>query len=214
MLVILSFFFLKIDHRIPVYVLDTGIKEHYSYFCKDGLIDLTKKGMNDNVGHGWMVSKLIADSIDTTKYCISMVKWCDKCDSEDDSKNDFLVGLAYILKKYPKYLNISSGGKDRDYDEERILRLMQKKGTKITLAAGNDNQNLDKGCYYYPACYHLGKNFHVIGSNKNNGWSKSNYGAIVEEYLDGYFFDNNKKYYGTSFSAPRAMAKIINKDNK
>mgnify|MGYP006921284761 CR=1 FL=1 len=196
-----------IDNRIPIYVLDTGIKEDKSYLCKE-YKDMTGKGIKDVANHGWMVADLIGSNIDSTKYCIYMVKWCHTC----DNLGTYTDSLAYIIKQQPKYLNISAGGVDRDYFEEKMLKTMVDHGTKITVASGNNKFNLDKRCFYYPACYPI--NIHVVGALKTNKFDRGNYGHIVKEYLDGFYFDKktNITYYGTSFSAPRAMARIVNED--
>lgn len=177
------------EPRIKIVVIDTGLKvtkEILPYLCKYGHFSTQGNVFKDTIGHGTNVTGLIAERIDPKKYCILMIKYTNSFNS---NAKDYVASLRYIKSlDNVGFVNLSLGGTDIDTDELWVLDDLLRRGVKISVSAGNFNQDLDKNCNVFPACYStiFGSNFHVVGSSTQYaGRAYSNYGAVVKYHEDG-----------------------------
>jgi hypothetical protein len=62
---------------IRVAIIDTGIDftKVKANICKDGLIDLTKKGIRDSDGHGSNIVGIITSDLESTPYCLIILNY-------------------------------------------------------------------------------------------------------------------------------------------
>ena len=202
------------ETREKVLIVDTGISAKYvdkKYLCKDGEKSMFKT-MEDVHGHGSNVYGLIAENINSEKYCIVSLRIFG-----DDNKcsDDFCMGgLQEALKliredKNIKHLNLSLTGKSESLDELMIEEVL-KRGGYVTVAAGNQGEWLDAKCEYYPACYKLkikNPNFRVVG---NSGAISSNFGKIVTD-IEKAARVGNPSMTGTSQASAMLMGKLLKK---
>jgi hypothetical protein len=113
---------------------------------------------------------------------------------------------------------LSLSGLDFNQAEHDALQRAIAAGIKISVAAGNDRQNLDEVCNSFPACYakEFDPNmFHVVGSVEDPGRqsSFSNYGSIVHYIEDGED-KGNPPLKGTSQSSAIHMGKWASRQVK
>lgn len=199
------------DVPIKVAVIDTGYAGNYNIsMCKNGHRNFTKDVDADVIGHGTNVSFLIQKFAKNFKYCQIIVKFYDR-----NTNNNLIalkMSLMYVLnQKDIKYINISGGGKHPDPEERKLIEALLDENRIIVVAAGNHNTDLDKECNFYPACYD--ERIIVVGNgNQKDRHYRSNYGSIVDVYIDG----TNKgpkdlKLTGTSQSAAIYTGILINK---
>lgn len=176
------------ETRIKIAVIDTGVsvdKRIKPFLCKGGhmsLIDDNPLTDSHYSRHGTNVAGLIADSLDSTKECLLIIKFFG-----DNLKEDFFkkvrLSIQYATVQNVKFINMSLGGDGAsDLEKLAILEALEK-GIRIAVAAGNDRRNLDFKCYYYPACYRFNPSiFHVVGSYTGN---YSNIGKKITHLENG-----------------------------
>lgn len=194
------------DFRTHIAVVDTGVNtpwQYMNYLCDDeSHLDLTGKGFEDKYGHGTSIAGILAKSIDNKKQCLQIIKWVhDEVDLDHFNKMDTSEASAYmgkamaqVLKYKAKYLNLSYGGPYELLGEYKGIIELLKAGTIIAVAAGNNSENLDIACKYYPACYNLKhKNYHVVG---NLGSNSTNFGKRVTDWANG----NEVQAWGTKMT--------------
>lgn len=191
------------ETRIKVAVIDTGInpsKELKPFLCTGNHYDVTHTGIEDRIGHGTTVVRLIAERINPKKTCILVLKYYKE---DDGNLNRELEALKIILTEPNiKFVNFSSGGDNPDRREQELIKGLIDKQIYFVTAAGNSGLELKKNpCYYYPACYGYEFNsmfFKVVGngSKPTERYRSSNYGPVVTDWRDGA----TDKGSGTSFS--------------
>ena len=168
---------------LKVAVIDTGIDFTVLDkvpLCKDGHKSFTKdntlKDRND-IQHGTNIVGLIAKYSDNSNYCIIIIKFYDK------QQNSFALGkaISYAATLDVDIVNISAGGAGFDDNEKVGIERLLTKNVIVVSAAGNDKQNLDYSCYFYPACYD--KRIIVVGAT--NVW-QANTGSIIDVKESGY----------------------------
>jgi hypothetical protein len=173
-----------VENRIKIAVIDTGIdfdnREIRPYLCSIGHRDFTKEGLKDNIGHGSNVSEIISRNLDPNKYCILILKY-HTFETWGNLKRE-VEAFKYSIEQNVKYINLSSGGRDKDQKELEVIKQATDKGIKVIVAAGNDSCDLSKNCNFFPACYSLNNNFYVIG---NCGSKTSNFNGPVKQCEDG-----------------------------
>lgn len=182
------------EDRKRIVVIDRGLTRDLlekSQMCKD----ISQIALNDKPlvnQHGVTVTSIIATNMSTSKYCITMIK-------SDLNIKVGLVAEYRVVNKLPNValVNMSYRGPKFNYLEYlEIVKAIEKKVTFIA-AAGNESANIDQACVIYPACYarllerkessgHFNANYYrsrfkVIGAIAEY----TNYGAIVDAYLDG-----------------------------
>jgi subtilisin family serine protease len=165
---------------LKIAVIDTGLDPRYSQFahlCPSEHKDLTGEGLKDVHGHGTNVVGLIVNNALTTNYCIVLIK----AYAFQTQKKAFITeALEYAYSIGANVINLSGGGFEPIEAERKIVMKILDKKITLIVAAGNNNDNLDLNCNYYPACYD--KRIYVIGSLSDY----SNYGSnTVDTVYDG-----------------------------
>src|SRR5574343_436400 len=195
---------------IKIAVVDSGIDESKAKvkMCGEGHKDFTGEGLIDVRGHGSVVSKLINDVAKDEDYCQIIVKYSSV--GEVNNAENLIKALEYILTLDVDYVNISAGGQGSNAPEKKVILKLLNKGIVVVAAAGNDGQNLDVRCSYFPACYDA--RIMVVGALDENGkrYSGSNYGKVVDFYCSGVnvVFDR-KLYSGTSMATATVSGNLI-----
>jgi subtilisin family serine protease len=207
------------ETRQKIVVIDTGYnRAHWSNLpvgtiCENGMLDVTGTGPQDNHGHGTNIVGLIANGIDTKRFCIVSIKWYD---------TDFKVTLPILTgrirsaiklaeQQNPYLVNLSSSGSSFDSIEQMIISRMTYRGIKVVVSAGNDGFDLQQNCNIYPACYNANQlNYYVVGGvdKLNKIFSRSNRSGPVRYYEDAI----NKCGEGVCMSGTSQAAAV--KSNK
>jgi len=191
------------DKIIKVAVIDTGLKQVYrpsARLCNTGHKDFTGEGLEDYHGHGTNIVGLIVNNADAQNYCIVIIKAYGK------KGVYYNQALQYAYDIKADIINLSGGGAGEDPVEKQIVLKLLDRGTTLIFAAGNDKRNLDKNCYYYPACYD--SRIFVVGSKTTP--HISNYGSIVDIMEDGdYQTAFGETFNGTSQATANFTAKVI-----
>ena len=204
------------DTRIRVAVLDSGINFNNSnryYLCTEGHYDATGTGLADREGHGTNVAGLIAQGINPKTHCIVMIKFFNTYEHVSNYRayETMVDAWNHLRDMNPAYVNMSLSGTEYWQEEYNTIKALLAGGTKISVAAGNENINFDiLGCYIFPACYHFQGNFHVVGAKDLD---HSNRGGPIKYFEDGL----NKRAWGitktgTSQSSAIHMAKWLTQD--
>lgn len=202
---------------LRVVVLDTGLNiedpRFNSLLCKDTqAIDFTNESINDFDGHGTHVAGIIKENAKNSKYCFTIIKYFSN--NKVRTKRALTNALMWIHWVKPALVNFSSGGPNWNDDEFRLIKTTPE--TKFIVAVGNDGNNLDDECNYYPACYPL-KNIYKVGSLNKNGkkTSTTNFGKTVKYWEIGEnvksTLPNGEEGYmsGTSMAAAVKTGKMI-----
>jgi subtilisin family serine protease len=147
----------KTEKRQVIAIVDTGlvINRYTSrYLCDGGHFDATGKGLTDVNGHGTHIAGILAQTIDTDKQCLAIIKWYhNKQSSEAPGVSVALevAALQSVSKLKPVLVNMSLSGKF--YSEKEAVEIKKLlKITTVVVAAGNDGLNLKKRCESFPAC--------------------------------------------------------------
>ena len=172
---------------LKVVVMDTGLRKpaEFNKLCKN--YNTTKEPNVDFNGHGTNVVGLIAKNAGDSDYCIYNIKAFDVNGSDIIG---YLKALKLIRMIKPDILNISAGGSSGIPLERQVIKELLDYGTRVVVAAGNESNNLNKDCNFYPACYD--ERIVVVGNKADS----SNYGEIVDFVIDG----NNKEGFGVTLS--------------
>ncbi len=212
----------KPKKTIRIAVIDSGYtitKYSNVIFCEDGHKDLTKTGLIDNHGHGThIVNTIVSNLKNNVDYCIILIKWFDPKMSKYYAMHTSRTAFEYLLTQNVDIINYSAGGSGNSIEDRNNIVSLLKKGIKIFVAAGNDGENLNKDCYYYPACYKI-KRLEVVANKDLTGKrvSSSNYGKVVTRWEVGVDIVQDTGYNGpraltgTSQATAIATAKEINR---
>lgn len=199
---------------VRIAIIDTGYDPDIApvklKLCKTGHYDFpSKKPQIGSVHiHGTVIGSIIAAELKDVDYCAVIYQVFDEEDSLMSIQN---ATLAFRRAKKEKLIaiNASFEGKLHSYKEhDAILELGE---VIVFAAAGNSNQDLDKTCNVYPACYEA-PNVVVVGSVSPDITQKalySNYGTLVKVWYPGDVKFNGQWQSGTSFAAPRALADYV-----
>jgi len=199
------------ESRIKIAVIDTGIgalQAHQDYSC-DGHKSYIDNSIVADMNHGKNIISILSKDINPKTHCIVSYKvYKNKTSTGVEAMNATLKALKHIVKDYSiRYVNISMGGPEYHEIERKLIKRLLLRGVTIVVAAGNERDNLDKFCNYFPACY---KNtlkyskFYVVKSALDS----SNYGSIVTDKFSGYRV-GTPRLSGTSQAAAQKMAKIL-----
>ncbi len=206
---------------LRIAVLDSGFTiSKYSQnvkFCLGDSRDFTGTGLEDNHGHGTHIVNTIVSNLKSDNYCIIIVKWFDPSIQAKTNETS-IKAFEYLYSINIDIVNYSAGGTMHSEYEDYVLAGLLESGVKIFVAAGNDSQNLDKKCNYYPACYRLQK-LEVVGNIQKDGkrHPSTNYGKVVTRWEIGVDVvqDTGKKglrpMTGTSQSCALATAHEANR---
>ncbi len=188
----------KPNKIIRIAVLDSGFtRTEYSKnvkLCETGHKDFTGTGLEDNHGHGTHIVNTIVSNLKTDNYCIILVKWYDPNTIPPPTNSK---AFEYLNDIDVDIVNYSAGGPSHSEYEDYVLAGLLESGVKIFVAAGNDSQNLDKKCNYYPACYRLRK-LEVVGNIQKDGKRRpsTNYGKVVTRWEIGVDVVQDTGKYG------------------
>jgi hypothetical protein len=160
------------ETRDRVVIMDTGInmgKDPLPYLCQDGHIDFSGSGsIQDNNGHGTNIAGLVARGLDTTKQCITVIKYYDTdTDPYNGQKDDIALvnSWNYLLQVNAKWVNMSFVGEIYVPQEYTVIKTLLDRGVKVAVAAGNEKLDLSIKCERFPACYKFNSpNFYVVGA--------------------------------------------------
>lgn len=155
-----------IENRVRIAVVDSGLKTNYfseKAICKDGHVDFTGDGLNDEMGHGTNVAGLIANRIDVSKQCITIMKVFTLDDNKNKlyrstSQTSWVVqAIIKSIKLNVKYINLSFGGNTPMLPEKMVIKLALLRDIRVLVAMGNEGKDFDQvKCDYFPACYDFG----------------------------------------------------------
>lgn len=199
-----AFKIFKKKREVVVAVIDTGIDPNHS-FIKDNLYTATGKisannyGVDfskgseaknspiDKHGHGTHVTGIIKSVHPGVK--ILALKYYNPQASGQDNLDSTIMALEYAVNANVDIINYSGGGPEPAAEEQRILKLAEKKGILVVAAAGNEKSNIDnKKNAYYPASYGLSNIITVTAHNQSlNILDSSNWGKrSVDLSAPGY----------------------------
>lgn len=180
------------ESRIKIAILDSGADKDIidsRYLCKSGHKSFFDSSPLEDLHrdkHGTNVYGLIAEEINFQTHCIIVVKVFDVGRSNTQKIID---GLEHAIDEDVKFINMSiSSTEVYDPEEKQIIESALKAGIKISLAAGNNNKDLNQSCDIYPVCYAVSlkyDNFHIVGSYTHEVYKYSNYGDVVSHLEDG-----------------------------
>lgn len=220
LLIISIILFLSIlaSAEVRIAVIDTGVKTSLELpICKTGSKSFFNNTINDEDGHGSIVTQLInAEAKKVTGegngYCFIIVKVFGY--SFGQFRERFSEGVEYVSTlDGVDIVNISGGGYTFDKREKEAVEKLLDKKVLLVMAAGNEGKDLNNKCNYYPACYD--KRNVVVGQSDSK---RSNFGKVVNIKLPGkVVLLDGKSLEGTSFSTARAtgnFVRIMNKKKK
>lgn len=211
---------------IKVAVIDTGSNSlHKLPLCKTGHVDFTRSApkyytskeiyegeyvdFKDRKGHGTNISHLLHKQTNKANYCQVIIKYYD-----DSSKTHTLLNtvkaIRHSIKEKVHIINYSSGGTQSANIEKMAIRDALINNIIVVASAGNNGADLDKECSSFPVCYY--HDIIVVGSgfDANKKASYSNYGKIVDIWINGSHQEaNGVTMSGTSQSTAIATGRLI-----
>lgn len=184
---------------VKLKLCDTG---HYNFYTDEPGLD------SSDPEHGTMVSAIIAYHLQAVDYCAVFMSVPVKPGFAQKT----VQAMRMLEDEGLTALNLSFSGNQHFFEEFNALKRMADQGTKIFVAAGNDNKNLDYICNYYPACYHI-EGLYIVGSRKSErNWDKagySNYGGRIQLWYIGDCPFKDCSASGTSLASPRALSDYL-----
>lgn len=227
LMLFLSFALAKDPIRIAV--IDTGVVSNLKIPLCEGLSkDFTGYNtLNDNMGHGTIVSSLVHIYAKGTNYCQVLLRVFDANDIKQDpsgrpymdkSFQHVTDAMRYLNTINVNIVNLSLGGAFGDREEQKLFQSLLDRNIYIINAAGNEAMNLDTQCNWFPGCYD--PRIIMVGNlNPDNTPNPtSNFGKRVNVWVIGTNIKiANQTYTGTSFSAALlsgAMVKILDEQRK
>lgn len=208
------------ETRTRILIIDTGINVEEidkRTLCEDGHYDATGFGIQDNVGHGTNIYKIIQEGLDYKTQCITVIKFFHLGFQDQNTAldvNNLFTNINKIVDNTHYLLvNLSFSGPVPLAAEHLMVSNFINKGTRVVIAAGNDYLDLDKACTAYPTCYTdlITKNMYIVGAYDV---LQSNYGSVVKYHRAGFMI---KGMTGTSQAAANMSKDLliqINKDAK
>lgn len=182
--------FIPIESRIKVAILDTGIHAYEKikpFLCNDSHFDFTDTTIEDQHGHGTNIAASIVEDLTPDKICIRVLKYVSG--PGEFRQSTYIKGLRLAVQdKNVRYINISAGGPGRNPEERQLIQEALRLKKYVIVAAGNNREDLNFQCAYYPACYFfVSPYFRVVGSgtDPNHRAIYSNYGRAVTDWIKG-----------------------------
>ncbi len=209
-LLFLFLFPLMVEARqIRIAVIDTGFhpsKIGQVNLCPKGHKDFTGTGIQDTNGHGTHVSGLINKNAQNADYCQLIFKfWSKEKEDKNDGFGPTILAFKEAMKDKVDIINYSAGGEYYSHSEALVIKQVLDSGIVIVAAAGNNRQNLDRHCHFFPACYD--KRIIVAGNLREDGKRNpsSNYGNIVDVWVNG----TNQESLGLTLTGTSMSAAIV-----
>jgi subtilisin family serine protease len=136
------------EQRVKIAIIDTGLDIQDPRFknliC--GYRDFTNTGIQDNLGHGTHVAGLIKQYAKNKNYCFIVLKYFNNYTESSNVINNALSKTYESLYEFnPDVVNYSGGG---PFLEAESITVKDLSHTQFFVAAGNENQNIDKEPYY------------------------------------------------------------------
>ena len=177
----------------------------------------------DYLGHGTIVSNVIAEKTDNGIGASGMASWVSILplkvfpDQGDEALvSDIIDALYYAVDQGVDIINMSLGGGDADENFETALNFAEDAGVLLIAATGNDGEDQLAYPAGYDAVFSVGSSrLHTFGEFARRS-TFSNYGTGLDIvapgediFTEGYTADYGATYYrsmGTSVAAPHASA--------
>lgn len=149
----------KVVHAktLTIAVIDTGVDVSVPNLCRFGHKSFVPNGegspLVDTNGHGSHIAGIIGANAGEGDYCIVSIKYYSDKNTAKENLASLTKALQYAININVKFINLSGGGPQSDKEEFNLIKKALKKKIKIVVAAGNEHDDLDKSCNYFPACY-------------------------------------------------------------
>lgn len=211
---------------IRIAVIDSGLdlsdKRFEGHICPNPGKSFVKdpkltdaENLLDKNGHGTLVTSIIQQYAGDTKFCFSFYKYYSDTLPGIVNLHNEIKAIKQAIADGADIINISGGGPE--FDEDESLAIKNNPDTLFVVAAGNDNQDLDKPeNKFYPASYGF-KNEIVVGAltADKKRLPQSNYGKNIVfkelgENVPGYLPDNKVgTMTGTSMATAIYTGKFV-----
>jgi subtilisin family serine protease len=206
---------------ITIAVIDTGVDRSVGHLCKYGhksFVDNEDDPFRDTYGHGTHIAGLIVQNAGESGYCIVSIKFYSELASGYVNAENLEKAIQYAVNIKADFINVSAGGPNPSSSERDVVKEALEQGTKVVVAAGNEHNNLDAECNFYPACYD--NRIITVGNLANDSIQtyrqpSSNYGNYVKRWEIGTNVESNlphgRRGYntGTSQAAAVATGKLV-----
>ena len=163
---------------ITIAVIDSGIDYRAPDLCKMGHKSFSEElpdPLKDENGHGTHVAGLVSKTTGAGDYCLVSIKYYNESVPGKVNLDNMIKAIKYAVNIKVDFINISGGGPSYDIYEATAIKDALNSGIKIVTAAGNDHEDLDKECGYFPACYD--PRIIMVGNlyiSKDNRWLINN----------------------------------------
>jgi subtilisin family serine protease len=208
------------SHTITVAVIDSGIDADVTHLCKLGnksFVPSLPNPLKDEFVHGTHIAGIINTYAGDVDYCMVAIKFFGSGNSDEQNVAGMLRSLRYAIDLKVDFINVSAGGPVFEEQEYLLIKEALDKGIKVVAAAGNEHDNLDKDCNYFPACYDhrlviVGNRYRAPSAERS---PTSNYGNIVNRWEVGVnvlsTLPNGRTGYmsGTSQATAIATGKLV-----
>ncbi len=138
---------------LTVAVIDTGIDTSVGKLCKYSSKSFTDSSPKDEHGHGTHVAGLIVQNAGDNDYCLVSLKYYREQNTGKENLRHMLDAIRYAVDLKVDYINISGGGDVAVPEERALIKKALDAGIVVVAAAGNEHNDLDKLCNFFPACY-------------------------------------------------------------
>lgn len=198
------------DVRFQDHLCPTGGK---SFVVDPKLTDA--QNLLDKNGHGTFIASIIQQYAGNSKFCFRIYKYYSETSPGFVNLINETKAIKQAVAEGADMINISGGGPE--FDEDESLAIKDNPDTLFVVAAGNDNQDLDKPeNKFYPASYGF-KNEVVVGAltADKKRLPQSNYGKNIVfkelgEDVPGYLPDNKVgTMSGTSMATAIYTGKFV-----
>jgi subtilisin family serine protease len=187
---------------ITVMVIDTGYTP-MSDIKQKIVFDESKK---ETTHHG---SKVIRTMLKHKELCTNIT--VHVCGYETNFSDATIIKCLELADKMGvDFVNISINGKDIESRRETsAIKTLTNKGVHIVMASGNESKQLDTQMVYPQVYGKVVDNLHVVSAydveiaNRAN-WTINNVSGVI--YWEGV------RFRGTSFSAPRYMNMLLDRE--
>lgn len=211
---------------IKIAIIDSGLDisdpRFEGHICPSGSKSFVKnpkltdaQNLLDKNGHGTMIASIIQQYAGDTNFCFRIYKYYSDSLPGIVNLNNEIKAINQAVADGADIVNISGGGPE--FSEKESLAISSHPDTVFVVAAGNENQDLDKpNNEFYPASYYLPNEVVVgaLGADKKR-LPQSNYGKKVVtqelgEDVPGYL-PNDKigMMSGTSMSTAIYTGKFV-----